>query len=243
MLQKTKGIVLKTTDYSETSIVVKIYTEDFGLQSYLINSVRKRNAKVKSGLFQPLSQVELVAYHKPNGGLQRIAEVKSDVRYMNIPFDPVKSSIALFLNEMLYRCLHEGEGDAALYHYLSNALELLDLQTSVSGTFHLSFLLGLTRHLGFFPNGMHTPSTPYFDLQEGTFCQSLPIHPHYLDGDESRHFDELLRATVGTQKLPAFDAAMKRRLLDRLVEYFRLHVEGFGEVRSHKVLEEVWEPS
>ncbi|MFM8431992.1 MAG: DNA repair protein RecO [Bacteroidota bacterium] len=241
MLQKTRGIVLKTTDYSETSLVVKIYTEDFGLQSYIVNSVRKKNAKFRSGLFEPLTQVELVAYHKESGGLQRISEIRNGVRYMSIPFDPVKSSMVIFLNELLYRTLREGEGDQSLYGYLSNSLELLDLQQPVSNAFHFSFLLGLTRHLGFQPNGFCTPLTPYFDLQGGSFCSEPPLHPHYLDREESALLDGLLRATMSSLKYPSMDAAVKRKLLDRLVDYFRLHVAGLGEIRSHKVLEEIWD--
>ncbi|MFM7217055.1 MAG: DNA repair protein RecO [Bacteroidota bacterium] len=240
MLQKTKGIILHTTDYSETSLVVKAFTEDFGLQSYLINGVRKKNARVKSGLFQPLSQVELVAYHKEGGGLQRISEVRSRIQYASIPFDPVKSSMALFLNEMLFRSLKEGDGDAGLYGFISNALELLDLQSSVNSTFHFSFLIGLTRHLGFQPNGFYSDSTSYFDLLEGRFVGSVPVQPHYLDQEESRWLDQLLKSPLGGDNLPAMDSNLKRKLLERIIEYFRLHVAGFGEVRSHKVLEEVW---
>lgn len=240
MLQKTRGIILKTTDYSETSLVVKIYTEDFGLQSYIVNSVRKKNAKVRSGLFEPLTQVELVAYHKESGGLQRISEIRNSVRYMSIPFDPVKSSMVLFLNELLYRSLREGEGDIALFGYISNSLEILDLQSPVSNSFHFSFLLGLTRHLGFQPNGVYTPATPYFDLQGGCFCPEPPTHPHYLDREESMLLDELMRTAMSSRQPPEMEASIRRKLLDRLVEFFRLHVAGFGEIRSHKILEEVW---
>lgn len=240
MLQKTRGLILRTTDYSETSLVVKIYTEDFGLQSYIVNSVRKKNAKVRSGLFEPLTQVELVAYHKESGGLQRISEIRNAVRYMNIPFDPVKSSMVLFLNELLFRSLREGEGDPALYNYLSKSLEILDLQSPVSNSFHFSFLLGLTRHLGFQPNGVFDAETPYFDLQGGCFCQEPPAHPHYLDRQESSLLDELMRTPMSGQQSPLMEPSVKRKLLDRMVEYFRLHVAGFGEIKSHKVLEEVW---
>ena len=87
MLQKTRGIVFHTTDYSETSIIAKIYTESFGVQSCLVNGVRKRNAKTRSGIFQPLSLVELVFYHKERGGIQRVSEIRNAPQYNSIPFD------------------------------------------------------------------------------------------------------------------------------------------------------------
>jgi DNA repair protein RecO (recombination protein O) len=240
MLQKTRGIVFHTTDYSETSIVAKIYTEDFGVQSYLVNSVRKRHAKVRASLFQPLTLVEVVAYNKERGGLQRISEIRNTVQYRDIPFDPVKSSMVLFLNEVLYRSVREEESNPTLFEFLFNSLQVLDLQSPLNPSYHLLFLLRLTRFLGFFPHGNYTAINSIFNLQDGVFQAVPPSHPHFLISSESEYFYRLLEWTGENEFVPEMKSELRRLLIERVLEYYRLHIGGFGEVRSHLILEQVW---
>jgi len=240
MLHKTRGIVFHTTDFSETSIIAKIYTESFGVQSYLVNSVRKKNAKTRSNVFQPLSLVEMVVYHKERGGIQRVAEIRNAPQYKSIPFDVFKSSIVLFLNEVLYRSVKEEDENTDLFEFLYNTLQLLDLQPQAGSSFHLLFLLRLTRFLGFHPNGRYSDEAPVFDLQEGVFRPSHPPHPFYLDSTLARKFDELIAAGTDLSVNPEMTAEDRRMLIERMLEYYRHHIDGFGEVRSHKVLEEIW---
>ena len=243
MLQKSRGIIFHTTDYSETSIIAKIYTEDFGLQSLLVNSVRKKNARIRSSIFQPLSLVELVFYHKDRGGLQRISEIRNTIPYREIPFDSIKSSMVLFLNEVLYRSIREESPNQGLFEFLFNSLQLLDVETSSGGNFHLIFLIKLTRYLGFFPHGQYNESSKIFDLKEGSFLSAIPIHPHFLNDAESLEFSTLLATAGNIEGAYNLSHDIKRKLLDKLLEYYRLHIEGFGEIRSHKILEEVWSVS
>lgn len=240
MLHKTRGIVLHTTDYSETSIVAKVYTEAFGMQSYLVNSVRSRKARFRPSLFQPLSLLEMVVYHKERGGLQRISEIRNVPQYREIPFDPVKSSMLLFLNEMLYKCVREEEPNSALFEYLFNSLQVLDLQSPASRDFHLLFLIRLARYLGFYPSGAYSEETPVFNLQEGDYQSGIPAHPFYLRGPESAYFSKLIESSSDLSSEIEMPLEVKRELIDRTIEYYRLHIEGFGELKSHKVLESVW---
>ena len=243
MLQKSRGIIFHTTDYSETSIIAKIYTEDFGLQSFLVNSVRKKNARIRTSIFQPLSLVELVFYHKNRGGLQRISEIRNTIPYREIPFDSIKSSMVLFLNEVLYRSVKEEAPNQGLFEFLFNSLQLLDVETSSRGNFHLVFLIRLTRYLGFFPHGQYSENSKVFDLKEGTFQSGIPMHPHFLNDAESLAFSTLLATAGNIEATYHLNHDMKRILLDKLLEYYRLHIEGFGEIRSHKILEQVWSVS
>src|SRR2546430_2069454 len=111
MLHKTRGIVFHVTDYSESSVVAKIYTELFGLQPYLINSVRKKKSSVKPSALQPLALIDLVVYHKERSGLKRVADAKNNPVLKSIPFDVRKSSVVLFLNEVLYKSVKEEEAN------------------------------------------------------------------------------------------------------------------------------------
>lgn len=240
MLHKTRGIVFHTTNFSETSIIAKVYTELFGVQSYIVNGVRKKNAKHRSSIFQPLSLVEMIVYHKERGGIQRIAEIRNSPQFKNIPFDPVKTSIVLFLNEVLYRAVKEEEENPGLFEYLFSGLQFLDVQTETSGNFHLSFLLRLTRFLGFFPNGNYSDEAPFFNLQDGNFERLTPDHPFFLDKGLSQKFGEVIAASGNLSDAVALQAAERRELIERLLEYYRLHIDGFGEVKSHKVLEQIW---
>lgn len=240
MLHKTRGIVLHTTDYSETSIVAKVYTEHFGLQSYIVNSVRKKNARVKSATFQALTLVDLVVYHKERSGLQRMADVKPAPALRNIPFDIRKSSVALFLDEVLYKSIHEEEANPGLFEFLFNSIQLLDLQTPPNPDFHLLFLLQLSRHLGFFPNDNYDEHNTVFNLQEGHFQSDVPSHPHYARAPYSAILCRLLRSLPDFNAKSEMTTDERRNLLESILEYYELHIAGFGRMKSHKVLEQIW---
>lgn len=240
MLHKTRGIIFHTTDYSETSIIAKIFTEQFGVQSYIVNGVRKKGAKNKSGIFQPLSLVEMVVYHKERGGIQRISEIRNHPQFKSIPFDVMKTSMVLFLNEVLYRAIKEEGENSSLFEFIFSEIQLLDVQSEASGNFHLSFLLRLTRFLGFFPNGSYSEEAPYFNLQDGNFEHLAPDHPFFLDKSMSQQFNLLLSSSNDLSKTVVLPVSERRELVERILEYYRLHIDGFGEIKSHKVLEQVW---
>jgi DNA repair protein RecO (recombination protein O) len=125
MLHKTRGIVFKTTDYSESSVVVQIFTEKFGLQSYIINGVKKPRAKISRNMLQPLHLLDLVVYHKSAGNVQRISELKVSPVLQSIPYDVIKSCIAIFLNEVLYKAVKQQSADEQLFDFIFNAIEWL----------------------------------------------------------------------------------------------------------------------
>lgn len=218
MIFKTRGIVLRNTKFGETSVVANVYTEKFGLQSYLINGVRKRT-QGKAALFQPLTLLDMVVYHRENANLNRLKEVKCLHNYRYISVDVRKSSIALFINEMLNKCLREERQEEQLFDFLFNSLILLD-EINHAENHHLIFLLKFSRFLGF---GIYRPG----DVLEKKMASPVIedtlyhlIHAHY--------------------HIPMhIEWEARKELLDLLIQFYANHIENFGQVRSVAVLREV----
>ncbi|MFD2144107.1 DNA repair protein RecO [Mucilaginibacter antarcticus] len=180
MLHKTRGIVLKTTDYGESSVIVQVFTEKLGLQSYIINGVKKPKAKISRNMLQPLHLLDMVVYHKAAGNVQRISELKTAPVLQTLPYDIIKSSMALFLNEVLYKSIKQQTADEHMFDFVFSAIEWLDHQTDGLANFHLLFLVKLTRYLGFYPDRYQVDNADYFDLKDGVFKQYKPDSILYL---------------------------------------------------------------
>lgn len=239
MLKKSRGIVLQVTDYAESSIIARIYTDAFGMQSYLVNSVRKAKPRFNANLFQPLTLVQLVAYQRAGKTLHRISEISCEPHYSTIPYDFVKSTLALFLAEVLVKSIKEEEANERLFNFLFHAFQILDLKSTDCSRFHF-FLMGqLTRYLGFFPHGEFNKATTIFNLQDGIFQQSKPLHPYFIDGLPALHFYEMLNAGFDNYQTIVLNKAEKTALLHALVMYFELHLGHGLKINSHHILEEV----
>jgi DNA repair protein RecO (recombination protein O) len=239
MLHKTRGIVFKTTDYSENSVIVQVFTEKFGMQSYMVNGAKKPKAKISRNMLQPLALLEMVVYHKNAGNVQRIKELKNFPLLQNIPYDIIKSSIALFLNEVLYKAVKQQGVDENLFDFIFSAIEWLDHQTESLANFHLLFLMQLTRYLGFYPDRYLAGEADYFDMKNGVFCQYKPGTILYLSPPHTHNFARLLQCNF--ENLPQLKLINeeRRHLLQKLLDYYALHIESFGNIRSHDILEEV----
>jgi len=239
MLHKTRGIVFKTTDYGESGVIVQIFTEKFGLQSYIINGVKKPKAKITRNMLQPLHLLDMVVYHKNTGSVQRISELKNSPLLQSIPYDVIKSSIAIFLNEILYKAVRQQSAEEKLFDFIFNAIEWLDNQDEGLANFHLLFLVRLTRYLGFYPEQPGASGADYFDMKNGTFTRYKPEGLYYLSPPHTQNFARLMQTGfehIGQLKFPNEE---RRYLLQKLLDYYALHVEGFGNIKSHEVLEEV----
>ncbi|WP_426670159.1 DNA repair protein RecO [Mucilaginibacter sp. McL0603] len=237
MLHKTRGIVFKTTDYGETSVIVQVFTEKFGLQSYIINAVKKPRAKISRNMLQPLHLLDMVVYHKNTGQVQRIAELKNSPVLQSIPYDVIKSSLVLFLNEVLYKAVKQQSADENMFDFIFNSIEWLDNQTEGIANFHLLFLTRLTRFLGFSPN--QVANADYFDMKNGVFSKYKPEGFSYLSPPHTQNFYNLLQSSFENIHQLRFSNDERRYLVQKLLEYYALHIEGFGNIRSHEVLEEV----
>ncbi|AOM77838.1 DNA repair protein RecO [Pedobacter steynii] len=239
MLHKTRGIVLKTTLYSENSVVVQMFTEKFGIQSYMINGVKKPKAKIRMNMLQPLHLVEMVVYHKANASIQRISELRPSPIFRSIPYDIIKSTITMFLNEVLYKSIRQQMSDEHLFNFIFNAICWFDESEELNVNFHLAFLLKLSRYLGFAPSAETKSNQSYFDLQEGEFKSMPPVHPYFIDKVDAALFMSLY--TLPFEKIIEIKLENKTRrsILDKILVYYTLHTASFGEIRSHQVLEDV----
>ena len=227
MIQQTKGIVLSSIKYAESSIICRIYTESLGLQSYLVNGVRKK--KGKNTYYQPLNILDLEVYHKEKSGLQRIKECKIGYQYQEAPFHIYKSSVLLFLAEVLAKCLKEESPNIGLFSFLESSLIYFD-KKDFNSDFHLHFLVGLSDFLGFCPEENYN-NWPFFDLTEGCFCAVAPTHQHFIQEPLITTFTKLISGHTIVHN--------KKDLLGVLLNYYALHIEGFGKVQSFEVLQTV----
>jgi len=241
MLHKTKGIVFQHMQYSETSIIVKIFTEDFGLQSYIVKGIRSKHSKTKLALFQPLNLLELIVYQRENKSINYLREVKVAFPYHSIPVNMIKRSILLFLDELMVKSVKEESANKPLFDWLYHSLTWLDLSDKNLVNFHLIFTLQLTRLLGFYPKNNADSDWLIFDLREGRFSKKEPEHPEYVAGDIAIKFANLLETTLETTTKIQLTTTERRKLLDVLLTYYRLHIPSFGEMKSAKVLKEIME--
>mgnify|MGYP000285675315 FL=1 len=231
MKNTLEGIVLQKIDYSETSVIVKLLTES-GVQSFIFQGAKRKN---KSGnLMSPMAILNVEYYHRKDSELGKVTAVESSVIYRNIPFDPYKSSILFFVNEVLLNVLKERDESPELYIFIRSILQILD-ESPHTANFPIKFLYELTRFLGFYPTVSDSPK--YFDFQEGSFVPYLPNHPFHLDEEKSA----LLLAVSGTKfdgnNDPKIALDTRRELVYDLLKYYRVILENFDDIQSISVLE------
>ncbi len=239
MLHKTGGIILQTTNYSDTSLIAKIYTERFGLQSYMISGARSKKSKTKASLFRPMAIVDIEVSNSTKSNLHRISEISIQHPYSDIPYNIVKSSIAIFLNEVLFRSLKEEHPDEDLFSFIKNSLLILDIKNESCSSFHLCFLVQISKFFGFYPQGSFSESNSYFDLCNGKFTSQIPSHNNYLNPSLALLLDKIMQAKFENIHEIKIDSIHRKTVLYSLVFFFQFHIPSFGEIKSMAVLEEV----
>ena len=242
-LHKTKGIVLRTVKYGETSVIVTIFTELFGIQSYLVNGVRATSKKGtgKANMFQPAAILDLVVYHNELKQLNRIKEYRWGVIYQHILSDVPKNAVALFMVELLTKCLKQPESNPDLFHFVEDCFLFLDNSAgTVTANLPLFFALHLPVHFGFRIADNYSEEICYLDLQEGSFTDVQPRHPHFLEEKQSAVASQLLKVMQpGELEDIKLNHEFRRQLLHRYETYYALHIQDFGTMKSLPVLREV----
>jgi DNA repair protein RecO (recombination protein O) len=240
MFVSTRGIVFRQTKYSDTSLVVKIFTEDSGLGSYIVKGARGPKAKIRANLFQPLSLLDLVISENFKSNLHSIREARINHPCQNIRNDIRKSSILLFLNELLYKSIQEESANRELFGFIYDHLLLLDQTPENPACYHLSFAIHLTRFLGFFPQGTYRNEHTSFDLTEGHFVQSQPIPAaNFISGSHCSWFFSLLSTPAEKFYTIPVPAGARNELLSGILRYYQYHLPLSGEFKSHIVLHDV----
>lgn len=220
MLHKTRGIVFRFTKYGETSIIVNIFTELFGIQSYIVNGVRSKSARNKIALYQPMTLLDLVVYYRENANIKRIKEIKCIHPYQTITSDVRKSAIAMFINEVLNKTVKEENHAHELCEFIIQSFIFLDTQTEGAENFHLIFLLKLSRFLGFGPQ----------------FVNEV-LGARVTDEAVEKILAELLQGDYSSRVI--ITISQRREILDLLVKFYSDHIETIGELKSTQVLKEV----
>jgi DNA repair protein RecO (recombination protein O) len=239
MLCKTRGIVLHTVKYSETSIIAKIYTESSGMLSFIVRGVRKSGAKTSINLFRHLSLVQLDFDLKPGANIHYLKEIKNDFQCASIPFDILKSSVAIFINEIIYKSIHEEEPNKQLFDFLYNSVKMLDISKDNSGCFHLIFAIQLTRYLGFYPINDYSETKCFFNLREGVFQDIIPDMNYSIDAQKSFYLSQLLKQKYEDSEELKIPYRIKTELLHIIIDFYKIHLNFFKDIKSHLILSEV----
>ncbi len=234
----SKAIVISSIKYSDTSLIVRLYTKEVGLVSFLLKGVLKsKKGKLRTAYFQPLNQLSIIFSHQQKRNLQLLKEAQVIHVYESIHTSIVKQSIVLFLSEVLTSAIQEEENNNLLYEYIENSLIWFDSHEQISN-FHLLFLLNLTKFLGFYPDVSQSHKKG-FHLREGFFTDDLQLK-EVIKGNEIFQFKKLLGINFDKIGYMNFSKTERQRLLQTLIRYFELHLGGFRIPKSLAVLETVF---
>lgn len=238
MIYTTKGIVLRTVKYGETSVIASVFTERFGVQSYMVNNVRTSGKSSKAHFFQPSSILDMEVYHNELKNLQRIKDLKWSSIYKNLLSNVIKNSIALYMVELLQKTLKQPEPNAALFSFCEDAFLLLDTATNeVAANFPIYFSLQLAPFLGIRLHDNYSGTSNSFDIREGKFSDSRPMTGHQVDADTSYYISQLLKVMhphdLGEIKI---NRSVRFTILKILEEYYNWHVPEFGSLKTLPIL-------
>jgi DNA repair protein RecO (recombination protein O) len=234
----TKAIVLSSLKYGDTSLIVKCYTEQEGVKTYLIRGVLKpKKTGIKAAYFQPLTQLKIVANHNSKNTLNSIKEVQVHQPYRTIHSDIVKQAVVFFLSEILSSAIQEEEQNKTLYSYLETAFVWLDTHDKITN-FHLLFLLNLTRFLGFYPD-ISDKDKIGFNLLEGNFSNSTQ-DKNVIYRNDFYQFKKLLGINFDSIEKVSYSKTERQLVLQMIIEYFKLHLDNFRKPKSLQVLEIVF---
>ncbi|MDG2342275.1 MAG: DNA repair protein RecO [Cytophagales bacterium] len=220
MISKTKGLVLSYIKYGDTSIICKIFTDSFGLQSYIINGIR--NSKSKNiALYQPLNILDMVVYHKKNSGVQRIKEAKLDVIYTSIHNDMKKVSVCFFLSEFLSKILNNESDQEDKFDFIQNSLIEFDRLNSRFSNFHIQFLIKLSKYYG-----IDIISLDQLIVSNNT--------DKVLDEFVQKCIDESYQGNINSNNI------LRNKVINLIIEYFSIHLEINIKLKSTDVLKEIF---
>jgi DNA repair protein RecO (recombination protein O) len=241
MIYSTKGVVLRTVKYGETSVIAVIFTEMFGIQSYIINGVRAYGKTSKAHFFQPSSILDMQVYHSELKNLQRIKEVSWRHLYRNILSNVTKNAVALYMVELLQKCLKQPESNPDLFHFCEDAFLQLDISDAeVTANFPLFFCLQLAHFLGFRLQNNYSDERNLFNSREGNFADKIPANDYFVEGGISYYISRLLKVlqAADLQEI-RLNKSIRRTILSVLENYYAFHIPEFGTMKTLPVLHEL----
>jgi len=237
---KGRGIVLHTLKYGDSSMIVYLLTDVGGRQSFMVQGVRSANGRgSKAGLFQPMFAVEFEGLQSAKMQMHRFREVHNGLVLQTLPFDVRKSTIALFMAEVLYRLVKESEPNEPLFEFVWHSVEALDALEAGVANFHLWFLARLSRFLGFGPGNEYVPGDR-FDIREGAFTSRRPDHPLFFSCDDAFYFNEFLYCSMDDLPGIGLNRELRVGLLQCMLTYYGYHLDAIHAVQSVRILQEVF---
>jgi DNA repair protein RecO (recombination protein O) len=243
MVHTTKGIVLRTVKYGDTSIITTVYTALFGVQTYIVKGVRKssKNSSGKASYFQPSAILEMEVHQNNLKHLQFIREYHWSYLYEKVLFDVVRNTVASYIVELLQQVLKQPESNPELFYLTENALINLDKGSDVFiANLPLYFTLQIASELGFQLLGTYSHETAFFDLQEGMFTAEAPAHPYYIEGEPAKITSQFLHCSDFTEiETVLLNRNIRRELLSSYQSFLALHIPDFGEIKSLAIIQEV----
>lgn len=239
-MHQSRAIVLRQIKYSETSLILKIYTEKEGLLSFIAKGVRGKKGKLRSAQFQALNLIDLSYREARKSQLRQINDLKVIEPFIDLPFNPIKRTIAIFMAELIQNAIKEQEPNAKLFDFLYNSIHWIDLSKEGYSHFHLLFMMKFTKHLGFYPMPDGHKEARYFDLQQGVFSRGEPTHSYFIDTEQLSAWKQLINVKLETINSLLLSNTLKRKLLQTMMLYYKLHLIHFKELNSHHILQSVF---
>ncbi len=240
MLEKSKGIVLQSFKYGDTSLIAHIYTEKFGRKSFIFKGVRSRKTKQKANLIQPLIILNLDFYLKEHKDILLVKEFSRAKVFSDFPYNPIKSSQAIFISEILSKTLQEEYKSPELFEFLENFIDFFDLKKEEYANLHLSFLLKFTKYLGIYPNIPDPGDIFYFDLNEACFHNHPPLHKNYCDPVLSSNLLKLLSDNFEEGSRLKLNHNVRNKLLEIIIKFYSIHNYQIDKLKSTSILKEIF---
>ena len=237
---KTRAIVLQTIKYGDTQLIVDFFTEKLGRQSFMVKIPKSSKAKMKRQLFQPLMVLNLEFEYRSMANLQHLKDVSIALPFVDLPFSPAKLAMSMFLAELLGQATKNEQSNLPLYAFIEESILWLDHAKDGYANFHIVFMVRLTFFLGFSPNLESGENGDYFDLEDGCFVPYVPTHRHYLSKEDSCRMVGLFRLSYETMHLYTMSRLDRNRCVEVILEYYKIHVPGFPELKSFSVLRELF---
>lgn len=232
--------MLHITQYAETSVIAKIFTRQLGVRSYILKGVRKGGSRTKQNLLQPLSYLDLVVYNNPKTQLNYLKEIaphggQKPVVSDDMSDEAIHNALRFFMTELLYKTLREEEPMPELFDYVVDSAQFNGDGQTLSHQ-PILFLLTVSRHLGIEPLDNYSQREPLFDQQGGRFCFA---GENTLNQSTSQLLHYYLQAVNSGGPIPLTTLSQRTELINRLLEYFQLHLAEFRNFKSHEILHTV----
>jgi DNA repair protein RecO (recombination protein O) len=240
MIEHTKGIVLHQIKYTDSGIVVQFYTRKSGRQSFLVHSSRNKKAGKHNVFFQPMFILDLISYNRETRSLQTLKEYSVSFVPADIHSNIMKSSVAIFLGEVLTSVLREETPNEELFDFLEDSIKYFDSCREGYANFHIAFLAGLSSYLGFEPVKRTSENEIYFDMLEGEFTNHPPAHGNYAGKDISKVLASFFSSSYEEIVKIPLNGSMRNEILETIVHFYSIHLPGLKKIKSLEILKEVF---